>query len=37
VEEIAELIPFMLEAFLSGDAEFRKGRKRAEAGSAPHD
>ncbi|WP_316233769.1 DUF2274 domain-containing protein [Bradyrhizobium sp. SZCCHNPS2010] len=27
-EEVAELIPFMLEAFLESDAKFRKGSKR---------
>ncbi|WP_035681463.1 DUF2274 domain-containing protein [Bradyrhizobium liaoningense] len=27
-EEVAELIPFMLEAFLESDADFRKGSKR---------
>lgn len=36
-EEVAQLIPFMLEAFLDSDAAFRKGRKRAEAESAPDD
>jgi hypothetical protein len=30
-EEVAELIPFMLEAFLESDTGFRKG-KRARAG-----
>ncbi|MHC2463306.1 DUF2274 domain-containing protein [Bradyrhizobium embrapense] len=34
-EEVATLVPFMLEAFLDGDAEFRKGSKgrRAEQAS----
>ncbi|MBB4360632.1 hypothetical protein GGD66_008148 [Bradyrhizobium sp. CIR48] len=32
-EEVAELIPFMLEAFLEGDADFRKSRKVAGGGS----
>ncbi|MBB4263563.1 DUF2274 domain-containing protein [Bradyrhizobium sp. CIR3A] len=27
-EEVAELIPFMLEAFLDSDADFRRGSKR---------
>jgi hypothetical protein len=27
-EEVAELIPFMLEAFLDGDADFRRGSKK---------
>ncbi|MGX9430195.1 MULTISPECIES: DUF2274 domain-containing protein [Bradyrhizobium] len=31
-EEVAELIPFMLEAFLEGDADFRKSRKVAAVG-----
>ncbi|TWB89924.1 hypothetical protein FBZ93_11536 [Bradyrhizobium macuxiense] len=28
-EEVMELIPFMLEAFLDGDAEFRKAKRIA--------
>ena len=36
-EQVAELIPFMLEAFLDGDAAFKKGKKRAEADSPPSD
>ncbi|MDH2380710.1 MULTISPECIES: DUF2274 domain-containing protein [Bradyrhizobium] len=28
-EEVMELIPFMLEAFLDGDAEFRKAKRTA--------
>ena len=27
-EEVAELIPFMLEAFLNSDADFKKGSKK---------
>ncbi|KRR13326.1 transposase [Bradyrhizobium jicamae] len=27
-EEVADLIPFMLEAFLDSDADFRKGSKK---------
>jgi len=27
-EEVAELIPFMLEAFLAGDADYRKAERR---------
>ena len=30
-EEVAELIPFMLEAFLDSDAAFKKEKKRAES------
>ncbi|WP_316167588.1 MULTISPECIES: DUF2274 domain-containing protein [unclassified Bradyrhizobium] len=30
-EEVAELIPFMLEAFLESDSTFKKGKKRTEA------
>ena len=29
-EEVAELIPFMLEAFLEGDAAFKKGKKKVD-------
>jgi len=29
-EEVAELIPFMLEAFLDGDTEFRKATKKRD-------
>ena len=36
-EDVAELIPFMLEAFLDSDAAFKKGKKRAEAESASND
>lgn len=32
-EEVTELIPFMLEAFLDGDAEFKKGSKKRHAES----
>jgi hypothetical protein len=32
-EEVAELIPFMLEAFLEGDSVFKKGKKRTETES----
>ncbi|WP_315730708.1 MULTISPECIES: DUF2274 domain-containing protein [unclassified Bradyrhizobium] len=32
-EEVAELIPFIPEAFLEGDADFRKSRKVAAVGS----
>lgn len=28
-EEVAELIPFMLEAFLDGDGEFRRASRKA--------
>jgi hypothetical protein len=31
-EEVAELIPFMLEAFLDGDADFRKARRTGSGG-----
>ncbi|MTV14004.1 MULTISPECIES: DUF2274 domain-containing protein [Bradyrhizobium] len=31
-EEVAELIPFMLEAFLDSDADFRKARRAASLG-----
>ena len=31
-EEVAELIPFMLEAFLDGDADFRKSRRIGPGG-----
>ena len=31
-EEVAELIPFMLEAFLDSDADFRKGIKKDRTG-----
>jgi hypothetical protein len=30
-EEVADLVPFMLEAFLDGDAEFRRAKKTAIA------
>ena len=30
-EEVADLIPFILEAFLEGDANFRRSRKVAAA------
>ena len=33
-EEIAELIPFILEAFLEGDTDFRKVRKIGSVGPA---
>jgi hypothetical protein len=29
-EAVAELVPFMLDSFLKGDAGFRKGRKELE-------
>jgi hypothetical protein len=29
-EHVAELIPYMLDAFLKGDAAFRKGRKELD-------
>lgn len=29
-EEVAELIPFILEAFLEGDAAFKKGKKKVD-------
>ncbi|MCJ9700337.1 DUF2274 domain-containing protein [Bradyrhizobium sp. SHOUNA76] len=29
-EEVAELIPFMLEAFLDGDVAFKKGKKKVD-------
>jgi hypothetical protein len=31
-EEVADLMPFMLEAFLEGDADFRKARKLGSGG-----
>ena len=31
-EEVAELIPFMLEAFLDGDGAFKKVSQKVEAG-----
>ncbi len=35
-ESVAELIPFMLEAFINSDAGFRKARKELDAtGTAP--
>lgn len=34
-EEVAELIPFMLEAFLDGDADFRRSRRSAASDIAP--
>ncbi len=34
-EEAAELIPFMLEAFLDSDADFRRARKIAPSGPVP--
>jgi hypothetical protein len=33
-EEVTELIPFMLEAFLEGDVDFRKARKLGSGGPA---
>lgn len=30
-EEVADLVPFMLEAFLDGDADFRKIKKTTKA------
>ncbi|MFQ3459650.1 DUF2274 domain-containing protein [Bradyrhizobium sp. UFLA01-814] len=30
-EEVAELIPFMLEAFLDGDTAFRRAKQRSSA------
>jgi hypothetical protein len=30
-EEVADLVPFMLEAFLDGDADFRKAMRRVLA------
>ena len=33
-EEVATLVPFMLEAFLDGDADFRKGSKKRRAEQA---
>ncbi|WP_315743047.1 MULTISPECIES: DUF2274 domain-containing protein [unclassified Bradyrhizobium] len=30
-EEVAELIPFMLEAFLESDSTFKKAKKRTQA------
>ncbi|QQO12463.1 DUF2274 domain-containing protein [Bradyrhizobium diazoefficiens] len=32
-EEVAELIPFMLEAFLDSDADFKRGNKKRHADS----
>lgn len=34
-EEVSELIPFMLEAFLDGDADFRRSRRSAAIDIAP--
>ncbi|MCA6111624.1 DUF2274 domain-containing protein [Bradyrhizobium cenepequi] len=34
-EEVAELIPFMLEAFLDSDVGFKKGKKRADDAKSP--
>ena len=34
-EEVAELIPFMLEAFLDSDADFRKGKRIGSGGPQP--
>ncbi|WP_100175540.1 DUF2274 domain-containing protein [Bradyrhizobium nitroreducens] len=34
-EEVVELIPFMLEAFLDGDADFRRSRRSAATDVAP--
>lgn len=34
-EEAVELIPFMLEAFLDGDAEFRRSKRSAATDIAP--
>jgi hypothetical protein len=31
-EEVVELIPFMLEAFLDSDANFRKGKRMGSGG-----
>jgi hypothetical protein len=31
-EEVAELIPFMLEAFLDGDVDFRRGKRMGSGG-----
>ncbi|MHB0767039.1 DUF2274 domain-containing protein [Bradyrhizobium sp. 1.29L] len=31
-EEVADLIPFMLEAFLDGDADFKRGSKKRHDG-----
>ncbi|MCS3479352.1 hypothetical protein M2212_006198 [Bradyrhizobium elkanii] len=37
-EEVAELIPFMLEAFLDGDVAFKKDKKKVDgAKSSPSD
>lgn len=33
-EEVADLVPFMLEAFLDGDADFRKSRRTGAGGPA---
>lgn len=33
-EEVADLIPFMLKAFLDGDADFRKARRTTSVDSA---
>ncbi len=32
-EEVADLIPFMLEAFLDSDADFRKSKRTGTGGS----
>jgi hypothetical protein len=34
-EEVAKLIPFMLEAFLDGDSEFRKAKKAVGSAVTP--
>lgn len=34
-EEVAELVPFILEAFLDGDADFRRSRRSASSDIAP--
>ncbi|UFX42733.1 DUF2274 domain-containing protein [Bradyrhizobium sp. 41S5] len=33
-EEVAELIPFMLEAFLDSDVDFRKAKRTTSVGGA---
>ncbi|NOJ41059.1 DUF2274 domain-containing protein [Bradyrhizobium australiense] len=35
-EEVAELIPFMLEAFLDADTDYRKARRKDDAPKGSH-
>jgi hypothetical protein len=36
-EKVAELIPFILDAFLESDSAFKKGKKKTETESLPGD